>query len=288
MNQFISKKEDLLLDKDFPFDFYNACKNKNDTEFLHYHDCLEINYVIKGSGVNFIDNSSYFMKAGDLFIINNLSHHMTILNNSLDMKIITFNPELIFYNDTRDLDYLKSFYLKTSKSNNLIVINEKYSEVVFNLFEQIEDEWKMKSKGYKLFIRAQLMQLLAVIFRSSNSTLEAGSLSRKQMDYERIRNSIEYLNNNINVNISLTYLASLSNMSKNYFCSYFKKVMGVNTLHYVDIIRINKACLFLKTTTKSILNISFDCGYNNIASFNAAFKKICNVTPSVYRKNLNS
>jgi AraC-like DNA-binding protein len=246
---------------------------------------LEINFVINGSGINVIDNTSYVMKKDDLFIINNLSHHMSLSNNSLEMKIITFNPNLIFINDIRDIEYLKSFYKKLSSLNNKIILSENNKEIVLALFIRMEREYKEKNIGYKLFIRAQLMELLAIIYREFKANEYSGSISKEQANYEKIRPSIEYINQNLNIDLILEDIASKSNMSKNYFCTAFKNVMQMTTIHYINLIRINRTCLLLRTSVKSILDISLDCGYNNLTSFNAAFKKICNETPRSYRKN---
>lgn len=286
MSQSSSIKEKIISDKQFPFNFFNSRKNKKTNEFLHYHDCLEINFVVNGSGVNLIDNSSYVMKKGDLFIINNLSHHMAISNKNLEMKIITFNPDLIFINDIKNYDYLKPFYIKDVVYKNKIFLLDEEKEIVEKLFQRIEKEWNSKQIGCQLFIRAQLMELLAIIYRNLKSNEESGAVLKEQLNYEKIRNSVEYLNQNYKEDISLEDLASMSNMSRNYFCTFFKQVMKMTTIEYIDLIRINKATLLLKTTSKSILEIAGESGYNNLSSFNVAFKKIIKESPRNYRKML--
>lgn len=280
-----SKKEIINLDSQFPINFFNAKKDKNNVEYLHYHDCLEINYVISGTGVNLIDNNTYIMETGDLFIINNLSHHMSISNRNLEMKIITFKPDFIYLNDIRYLDYLKSFYKKKNDLNNKISLTKLNQKLVYDLFIRIEKEFNNKNVGYKLFIRSLLLELLAIIYRNIEANENNININKSQVNYERIHLSIEYINQNFTKSLSLDEIASLSNLSRNYFCSIFKKVMNMTSIQYIDLIRINKACLLLKTSAKSILEISLDCGYNNLTSFNSAFKKICNVTPTNYRKN---
>ncbi|MGD1821730.1 MAG: AraC family transcriptional regulator [Pleomorphochaeta sp.] len=284
MTKFNSKKEDFLLDTNFPFKIFNSNKDKKTYDYLHYHDCLEINYVIDGSGVNFIDNTTYLMNKGDLYIINNLSHHMAISNGFLDMKIITFNPDFIFSNDIRDLEYLKPFYQNSIRDNNQIKLDGIYKEIALNLIKEIETEYNNKTAGYQLFIRSELMELLAIIYRCNKVNECSGILTKEQFEFEKIRDSIEYINNNYKQDIILEELASISNMSKNYYCTFFKKVMNMTTIQYIDLIRINKACLLLRTTSKSILEIAGECGYNSLSSFNSAFKKNTLTNPRNYRK----
>src|SRR5665647_424967 len=43
---------------------------------IHCHECLEINFVQRGSGYYIIEQKSYPIQAGDIFIINNAERHM--------------------------------------------------------------------------------------------------------------------------------------------------------------------------------------------------------------------
>jgi AraC-like DNA-binding protein len=55
-------------------------------------------------------------------------------------------------------------------------------------------------------------------------------------------------------------------------------------MEYVKEVRIGLAAKMLIETEKSITQICFDSGYNNLANFNHYFKSIMNCTPSEYRK----
>ena len=55
-------------------------------------------------------------------------------------------------------------------------------------------------------------------------------------------------------------------------------------MEYVKKVRISLAAKMLVETDKSISQICYESGYNNLANFNHYFKTLMNKTPSEYRK----
>lgn len=144
------------------------------------------------------------------------------------------------------------------------------------------------STGWELFARAKLLEILAYVYRYLDSEKTLKSAMNIQLSYERIRNSIEYIQEHYNEELSMEYLAELSCMSRTYFCRYFKETMQKTVSEYVEMIRINHARCEIAATGKPITEICFGCGYQNISSFNVAFKKACGMTPSMYRKRFRN
>ncbi|WP_075349872.1 helix-turn-helix domain-containing protein [Algoriphagus marinus] len=66
--------------------------------------------------------------------------------------------------------------------------------------------------------------------------------------------------------------------------SIFKKTFGSTLSEYITEERISHAQRKLAATDQSITDIVFDCGFNSISRFNAAFLKINSCTPREYRK----
>ncbi|MDD2232824.1 MAG: helix-turn-helix transcriptional regulator, partial [Sphaerochaetaceae bacterium] len=79
-------------------------------------------------------------------------------------------------------------------------------------------------------------------------------------------------------------IASCSNMSSGYFCSFFRKVMNVSPFEYLGMVRIKAACMMLKTSDRPVVDICMDCGFENLSSFNHSFRKMMGCSPSAYRR----
>lgn len=75
-------------------------------------------------------------------------------------------------------------------------------------------------------------------------------------------------------------------MNVQYFCRFFKSVVGKTPVEYINSYRIEKATELLQTETLSISNIALNVGIDNFSYFIKQFKKYKNSTPSQYRKSL--
>ena len=102
--------------------------------------------------------------------------------------------------------------------------------------------------------------------------------------HENLLSAIKYIDSHYTENFSLETVARQASYSKCYFCSVFKKNMGMSAWDYICIKRIEEALALIKTTGKSILDIALECGFNNTVNFYKIFKKYTNVSPGSFRK----
>lgn len=84
---------------------------------------------------------------------------------------------------------------------------------------------------------------------------------------------------------TLSDLSSHIGYDYSYLSKLFSDKIGMSFTEYVNMLRIDKACYLLKNTDLPILNISEQCGYGSIRSFNRNFIRRMNVTPREYRKS---
>lgn len=279
------RHEIIPFPEDFPFDCYKAKGSRRVPVFLHQHDFYEINWVIKGKGINFIDHREYPLQSGELYTINDREHHIAVSDGTLEMFILTFSSELFGQIDPVVHDYLTPFFF-TSPRNNRIFFDQKEKYEVGELIENINSEWKEQKPGYRLLIRARMMELLGRIVRAGES--ESPGKDSTEREYEKIRPALVWMNHHYSEPLSLDHLAGLTCMSRTYYCDCFKKVMGISSSRYLEIVRVNRACLMLKTQNDPIIEIAERCGYSNVSNFNHAFKRVCSISPREFRKQNKS
>ncbi|WP_224034185.1 helix-turn-helix transcriptional regulator [Clostridium gelidum] len=68
-------------------------------------------------------------------------------------------------------------------------------------------------------------------------------------------------------NISIKDMCSICNFSEYHFMRFFKKYIGMTCIGYINTYRLQIASKFLDTTDKSIMDISFEVGFNNLFRF---------------------
>lgn len=85
--------------------------------------------------------------------------------------------------------------------------------------------------------------------------------------------------------LRLPALADMAGMSPSAFSRFFKMHTSRNLSDYIIDIRLGYASRMLVDTVKSISEICYDCGFNNLSNFNRIFKKKKGCSPSDFREN---
>lgn len=101
-----------------------------------------------------------------------------------------------------------------------------------------------------------------------------------------ICNIIEYLNNNINKEITIDELSVLFYFNKTYIMKRFKKELNISIHEYINTIRIYNSLPYFKEDNY-ILNIAFKNGFNSLEYYSEIFKKNMGVSPNIYKKYLS-
>lgn len=101
----------------------------------------------------------------------------------------------------------------------------------------------------------------------------------------RINKAIDFIDANLDKNITLSDIADAANFSKFHFNRIFLGMMGETPFEYIGRIRIEKAAAFLiYNPKKSITEIAFDCGFSDSAVFARKFKLRFGLSATKYRK----
>ena len=97
---------------------------------------------------------------------------------------------------------------------------------------------------------------------------------------------MDYINKNYENNITSTDITTKLFINNSYFCRLFKKNFGSCFQNYLNMYRLEKSTVILKTTDLSVSEISQTVGFNSISYYSKLFKEIYGCSPSVYRKRL--
>ena len=94
---------------------------------------------------------------------------------------------------------------------------------------------------------------------------------------------IHYMLNNFDESISLQQVAEHFGYEACYFSKLFRRLLGDSYMVYRNRIRVEIAILFLRTTTKSISDITWHCGFSTVRNFNRVFRNVAGFAPSEVR-----
>lgn len=116
--------------------------------------------------------------------------------------------------------------------------------------------------------------------------VQASKVAIQKQDVPRfVQLAMKHLEENFSRQISLDFLAELTQTNKFHLAKEFKHYTGFAPNDYLIWIRINQAKLLLKTTTLPAVKIAHSVGIHDINNFNYLFKKRVGTTPIRYRNN---
>ncbi len=271
-----------LLEKDAVV--LTECSNSNVKP--HTHDFLEFAYVVKGRAEHTINGKTFIMSEGDYFLINRKDSHAYLSVSEEGFRIINclFLPQFIdktlahagTFREILD-DYLVQFgYRKFSDRVTLQCYHDQ-DGFVGTLMQKMLSEYREKKPGYKEILRNCLISTLVCLLRNDTEDPEAGN--------EQITKYIkEYVAEHYTEPISLSELSKHLNFSLTHVSLTFKKDTAVSFRDYLIKVRMEKACQLLRTTKKTVTEISQLVGYADPAFFYRSFKKYLGLTPTEYRE----
>jgi two-component system, response regulator YesN len=112
--------------------------------------------------------------------------------------------------------------------------------------------------------------------------------SYDRLEADKIQKIKHYIVEHSHEDISLDALANKVGLSPIYISKMFKEKLGVNYIDFLTDCRIEKAKILLADSEKSLKEITFEIGYHDPNYFSKVFKKMCNISPTEYRKTLLS
>lgn len=109
------------------------------------------------------------------------------------------------------------------------------------------------------------------------------------MDYrEHIEKVIDYIEENLQCEISLTDCAKISGYSSYHFLRIFRDVVGLTPADYIRKRRISEISKEIMWGNQCISSIAFQYGFNSKENFLRAFKTEHHILPTEYKETRNS
>lgn len=246
----------------------------------HFHPEIELQYIFAGGGKYYIKNTIYPLKKGTLLIIksNEIHRYVPNLKSPWIRKIsIIFSPRLFKHFSS----YLRN-NIPISKFRHSFLFSQEEITVIEIILKNILRESTERNRNYRAIILFQLSHLLLTCQRNELPFRSKIVLSEKQDKV--IKTIFSYLDSHFNSKITVNYLSNVVNLSPNYLSYLFKKITGIRLKEYLLQKRIAEAKIILeKEPQKKIIEISGDVGFDDLSSFNRAFKRINGFSPSQYR-----
>lgn len=252
--------------------------------FLHFHDDYELVAVLNARGTRFIgDHVGEFIGNEIVLVAPQVPHCWHIADNMNGERpvalVVHFSEGFMGGAFFKTPEFL-SFYTLIKQAERGVLLRDNSIDPIVIKMKKLPAQKGLKS----------LLTLLGVFENLSaqpkHQLLASAAYTPKtdNSDYHRINKIYEFVSHNFSKSINLKDVADLIHLSPSAFCRYFRRTTQRTFFDYLKEIKIGHASKMLRESNKSIAEICYESGYNNVANFNRQFKQLKSYTPSTYRK----
>ncbi len=242
----------------------------NRLEFAaHLHHHLELVLFLEGQTVAFADAERCEVQPGDAFLAFPEQIHRYETTGPEHFYLLIADPDL--------MPELSALFTAPPPESALIkggALDPLVIEAAKRLMELQNPETvsqKALQKGLLLTIFSRLL---------SQCNLSQARTSGPHA----FRAVVEYCTKNYQNELSLSVLERELHVSKYYVSHLFSERMKLSFNDYVNSLRVAHACRYLSSDELPITEICSLVGFSTLRTFNRAFQKQMNMTPSDYRK----
>ncbi len=248
---------------------------------MHYHDYYEIFLTLSDDVIHFVNSKKFILKKNTLVFIrkNDTHYYSKSVRNELSFINIAFSEEILlsmfsFLSDgfySKELlkeEFPPSIILDDSDKNWLLHQISKLNSI------QLED---IKTQKYKS--RVLLFQIFTKYFsKFANESL----LTAKEIPLwlQHLDNKMHKLEN---FSKSPEHMVILSGKSRAHLGRTLQKHYGKTIPEYINDLRLNYLANSLINTDLPILDLCFECGFENISWAYTLFRKKYGLSPLKFR-----
>jgi YesN/AraC family two-component response regulator len=130
-----------------------------------------------------------------------------------------------------------------------------------------------------LRIKSILLEIISEYIEQSSEQVHLAAATSTS----KINSVLSYIESHLSEQMTVDELAKLVHFHPNYFMHYFKSMMGLSPIVYINKKRLDKARRLLTTTEQSVSAIADEIGME-LYYFSRIFKKQASMSPTEYRK----
>lgn len=259
----------------------NIYENRYTKEKLlnHWHEEMEITYIVNGDYRHFIDGKCVQAQPGRLIVTNPESVHNIVGESSLpDNTHIAVMLNLSKRFMEENFPGYKSVYFTNEKCQ----CRDEIRDIMLKLSGYHDME---KTEYRDMYIKGLILQLLYYMSEEGVTTRESIFDINYLKNIERLKGVMSYVERHYTEPLHQAEVAEKFYFTKQYFARYFKKSTGMTFMKYLTNFRVQKAQKDLLETNKSVLEIALNNGFSDDRGLINAFKEVYHITPLQYRKS---
>lgn len=268
----------LLVQEDVGDYFYDK---------LHYHPEFQITAIVQGEGLLYAGNSTISFEPKSVFLIGSNVPHL--LKNSSEYYgnpspgckgFSLFFDQFSFGERFFEISELSAIKRLLEDSSRAIKVVGNDGAIIHDMICKAQN-----CKDEQLVIL--FLQILSKLCKCKKEyiNLEQYQLRLNENEGGRLNDVLDFTFANYSEEITIEQIAQIASLSRSQFSTFFKLHTSKTYIQFLRELRIENACMMLKSPMHTIEQVAYAVGFKNISNFVRQFKKVKLKTPSQYRKD---
>jgi AraC-like DNA-binding protein len=259
-NVAFSKKYENILDT---YKYFPATE-----KHLRYSFILGYQNIFSPEKIQELEEKDYVVRADEIKFIEAKTYTGRVDELKFKIKHITTD--------------MKNNYSIGSIQNSLLTIINVICVAMSEINITLTDEQKRKTRDifYDINHIDDFVEFVSNLLDDCNEILK----NRYSYGNDFSQKLFEYVENNIQNELSLASISDYFNMSQGYLSRLFKESTGYGFSEHIVNKKLEKASYLLESQNLSVKDISESLGYFKLSYFSKIFKEKYGVTPTQYRK----
>ncbi|MEK6797163.1 MAG: AraC family transcriptional regulator [Spirochaetota bacterium] len=241
----------------------------------HSHEYLEILVVVNDGGRHFVDGAEHALKRGDIYLVGPYHSHAAERSDSgkPDYFNIEFTPDILGTAGSGEI--LTPFYDMRSGPISVGSDLAQCETLATLMLRELSSQAVYREQVIAHLLSALLM--LVIRHRTEGTSFTPAVLA-----------SLIYINDRFRDDITNEMMAEEVGLSPARLSQVFKHATGMTVKTMLTHRRLTEAKQLLIYTSRGIIDLMHDAGFNDLSYFNRVFKKAAGMSPSAYRERFGT
>lgn len=246
----------------------------------HWHDDFEFILILNGSMSYNVNGNHLLLQTGEGLFVNSRSFHYGYSDTHTDCSFICIllSSELLSSNE-----YFKTTCINPLTQNTQFPFQKLTVAVPwqYSIINDLSELYTVNNQKLCPFhIVQKFAHILEILFQNMNCSTE---YEQNKDDIQAITAMIGFVQKHYQNKLILKDISNAGNCGKTKCTSLFQKYLSTSPISFLNHYRLKRGSLLLRSTSMSITEIAYACGFSTTSYFCELFHKYYNITPGAYR-----
>lgn len=258
-----------------------------DIDYLHFHNYLEVGYCYSGTGTMVLGEQEYRFGEEECFTIipaNYLHTTNSDPGKCCKWEYLFIDVEGVLREIGQSGRYDKRERMIQGINSRAVLQKAEDFPEMAGMIRRIMEIMRQE-KVYCVEEAKGMLTVFLINIARENRGRDGAGTELQGCIAPPVCRAMDYIEIHYMEPLKAEDLAGFCHISEAHLRRLFSFYLKMSPLEYINLVRVQMACDYLKTTDEQVADIAYKCGFPTLSTFNRNFKKIQGSSPNKWRKN---